>query len=157
MNTTVSPGVVSPCFLAAAISFVLPGVAVAQCAGVAEEGRWRNLDDKGDPIYIDVKMLGCGDQALNDAQAETTHYTMQAWNKVAAGGFHARPLKDARYRPFEGLQWLYAALPNTPYMDQTWAVVVQRDGKTQLHVRIRHEPLDKRPTYTSEYWFIHSK
>jgi len=143
--------------LVAAITFILPAVALAQCATVGEEGRWKNLDDKGDPIYIDIKMLGCGDEVLNDAQAETTHYTMRAWNKVETGGFYGRPIKDAHYRLFKGQQWLYASLPNIPYMDQTWVEAVQRDGKSQLHVSIRHEPLDKRPTYTSEYWFIRSK
>ena len=143
--------------LAAATTFVLPTVAFAQCATVAEEGRWKNLDDKGDPLYLDVKMLGCGDQALNGAETESTHYTMGAWNRVAAGGFHARPIKAAYYRPFQGKRWLYAPLPNIPYIDQTWVEAVQRDGKWELHVLIRHEPLDKRPSYTSEYWFVRSR
>src|SRR5215472_6079335 len=84
-------------FLMAATTFVIPMAALAQCASVGEEGRWRNLDDKGDPIYLDVKMLGCGDEVLNDSQPESTHYTMRAWNKVVAGGFHARPIKYANY------------------------------------------------------------
>jgi hypothetical protein len=156
MNNTVF-GRRLPLLLAAAITFLLPAIARAQCATVAEEGRWKNLDDKGDPLYLDIKMLGCGDQVLNGAQTETTHFTMQAWNRVVAGGFHARPIKDAHYKPFKGHQWLYAPLPNIPYMDHTWVEAVQRDGKAQLHVLIRHDPLDKRPTYTSEYWFIRSK
>ncbi len=37
------------------------------------KGRWRNLDNKGEPSYIDVKMLGgCGDQVLNGEQTGST-------------------------------------------------------------------------------------
>jgi hypothetical protein len=35
--------------LAVAAVLTLPRVALAQCAGISEEGRWRNLDNKGEP------------------------------------------------------------------------------------------------------------
>ena len=51
--------------LLAAAVLTLPQVSLTQCAGIREEGRWRNLDSKGEPSYIDIKMLGgCGDQVL---------------------------------------------------------------------------------------------
>jgi hypothetical protein len=143
--------------LAAAIIITIPGIALGQCATPAEEGRWRNLDENGDPIYLDVKMLGCGDQVLNGDQSESTHYTMRAWNKVGTVGFHGRPIINANYRLLRGQKWLYAPLPNIPYMDHTWVVAAQHDGKPQLHVLINHAPLDKRPSFNTEYWFIRSK
>jgi hypothetical protein len=52
--------------------------AQAQCAAPAENGRWHNLDAKGDPYLIDVAMLGCGDEVLNGKQTAGSRYTMRA-------------------------------------------------------------------------------
>jgi hypothetical protein len=51
-------------------------VGFAQCVGIHEEGRWRNLDPKGDPSYIDVKTVGgCGDVSYNGQPAGSAmHY-----------------------------------------------------------------------------------
>src|SRR2546421_12695321 len=49
--------------LALATILTFPRVALTQCSGISEEGRWHNLDKNGEPSYIDVKMAGgCGDQ-----------------------------------------------------------------------------------------------
>src|SRR5690349_7684379 len=52
--------------VAVAAILAFPRIALTHCAGISEEGRWRNLENTGEPSYIDVKMLGgCGDQVLN--------------------------------------------------------------------------------------------
>ena len=44
--------------------FTLSRIALPQCASPNENGRWRNLDAKGDPAFIDIKMVDCGDQQV---------------------------------------------------------------------------------------------
>src|SRR5712675_1123291 len=94
--------------LAAAGILVLSQAALAQCAGIHEEGRWRNLDNKGEPSYIDVKMLGgCGDTAPNGVQEGTSvRYTMRVWVRQSTGKFYGRPTVTAAYRPWKGQKWL---------------------------------------------------
>lgn len=56
-----------------ATAFTFPRVAWTQCAGVSEEGEWRNLDKKAEPAFIYITMVGgCGDQSLNGEQTGST-------------------------------------------------------------------------------------
>jgi len=143
--------------LLTAAAFVLPHSASAQCAAPAEDGRWRNLNNNvnGDPSFIDVKMNGCGDESLNGAPPQASHYTMRAWAKQSTGQFYGRPPVSATYRRWNNTNWLYGRIPTGGYVDNMWLQVVQRDGKRELHVLIRHESLDSKPSSTSEYWFVH--
>ncbi len=137
--------------------FLSANSALAQCAAPAEEGRWRNLNmnNNGDPSFIDVKMLGCGDESLNGAEPEASHYTMRAWVKQSNGQFFGRPTVNATYRPWNRTKWLYGRIPTGGYVDNMWLQAVEKDGKRQLHVLIKHESLDSKPSATSEYWFVH--
>ena len=67
--------------LALAAVLSIPQAGSAQCAGIREEGRWRNLDAGGDPSYIDVKMHGgCGDEVLNgESTGSSPSYTIRDW------------------------------------------------------------------------------
>ncbi|HKD05931.1 MAG TPA: hypothetical protein VKB79_08515 [Bryobacteraceae bacterium] len=141
-------------FLTAA-AFVLPHSALAQCAAPAEDGRWRNLDNGGEPFFIDVKMIGCGDESLNGALPQASHFSMRAWVKQSGGQFYKGPTVNATYRPWNRTKWLYARIPGGGYVDNVWLQAVQRDGKRELHVLIKHESLDSKPSSTSEYWFVH--
>jgi hypothetical protein len=142
--------------LAVAAVLNLPQVALTQCAGVREEGRWRNLDNKGEPSYIDVKMLGgCDDQVLNGEQTGSSlHYTMRVWVRQSTGKFYGRPPVNAVYRPWKGLRWLQGNVSTGGYQDQMWVHVEDRDGRSQLHVFIKHQSLDSKPSAQSEYWFV---
>lgn len=137
-------------------ALAFPRLASSQCAGVSEEGRWRNLDAKGDPAYIDVKMVGgCGDQVLNGEQTPSTvHYTLRVWVKQPTGKFFGRPSVTAAYRPWNGKRWLHGNVYAGVYQDQVWVHAEERNHQQQLHVVIRHASLDKRPSYQSEYWFV---
>ena len=141
--------------LAAASILTFPRVALTQCAGIHEEGRWRNLSNNGEPSYIDVKMLGgCGDQVLNGEQtASSTRYTMRVWVKQSTGKFYGRPTVKAAYRRWKGQQWLQGNVYTGGYQDQMWLHAEQRDGRSQLHVFIKHQSLDSKPSSQSEYWF----
>ncbi len=142
--------------LAVAAALTFPQVALTQCAGIQEEGRWRNLDNNGEPSYIDVKMLGgCGDQVLNGQQTgSSTRYTMRVWVKQSTGQFYGRPTVNAVYRPWKGQKWLQGNVSTGGYQDQMWVHVEQRDGRSQLHVFIKHQSLDSKPSSQSEYWFV---
>jgi hypothetical protein len=142
--------------LAVATVLTFPRVALTQCLGISEEGRWRNLDNNGEPSYIDVKMVGgCGDQVLNGEQTGTSiHYTMRVWVKQSTGKFYGRPTVNAVYRPWKGNQWLQGNVPTGGYQDQMWLHVEQRDRRSQLHVLIKHKSLDSKPSSQSEYWFV---
>src|SRR5262245_31970696 len=71
----------------------LPQTAFTQCAGIKEEGRWRNLEKNGDPAFIDVKMTGgCGDQVLNGQETGgATRYTIRVWVRQSTGKLSGRP------------------------------------------------------------------
>ena len=142
--------------LAAASILVLSQAALAQCAGIQEEGRWRNLDNKGEPSYIDVKMLGgCGDTAPNGVQEGTSvRYTMRVWVRQSTGKFYGRPTVTAAYRPWKHQEWLQGNVPTGGYKDEMWVHVEDRNGQSQLHVYIRHQSLDSKPSSQSEYWFV---
>ena len=142
--------------LAVAAVLTLPQVALAQCAGVSEEGRWRNLDNKGEPSYIDVKMLGgCGDQVLNGEQTGSNpHYTMRVWVRQSTGKFYGRPAVKAAYRLWKSKQWLQGNVPTGGYVDQMWMHAEDHNGQSQLHVLIKHQSLDSKPSAQSEYWFL---
>ena len=138
-----------------AMIFIFPPIALTQCRGIQEEGRWRNLDNKGEPTYIDIKMIGCGDQVLNGVPTGTsTRYTMRVWVKQSAGKFFGRPAVKAVYRPWKGYQWLQGNVPTGGYQDEMWVRVEQRDGRPQLHAFIKHQSLDSKPSSQSEYWYV---
>lgn len=145
--------------MAIAAILTFPQSALTQCAGISEEGRWRNLDNKGEPSYIDVKMLGgCGDQVLNGVQTGSSpHYTMRVWVRQSSGQFYGRPTVNAVYRPWKGHRWLQGNVSTGGYQDQMWLLVEQRNGQSQLHVVIKHQSLDSKPSSQSEYWFVKSK
>jgi hypothetical protein len=132
--------------------FTFPRIATVQCVSPSENGRWRNLDDKGEPAYIDVKMVGCGDEVLNGEQTSTS-YTVRVWVRQSTGKFYGRPTVRATYRAWKGEQWLYARVPTGGYQDHLWMRAVQRGGQSNLHVLIKHESLDSKPSSSSEYWF----
>jgi len=142
--------------VAVASALVFPGVAFGQCVGIAEEGRWRNLDNNGDPSYIDVRMVGgCGDQVLNGVETgSSVRYTMRVWVKQSTGQFYGRPTVTAVYRPWKGQHWLQGNVSTGGYQDQMWVRVEQRDSRSQLHVFIKHQSLDSKPSSQSEYWFV---
>jgi hypothetical protein len=142
--------------LALATVLTLPQAALTQCVGIKEEGRWRNLTNTGDPSFIDVKMLGgCGDQVLNgESTGSSTRYTMRAWVKKSDGGFFGRPSVKAAYRSWKGQRWLQGNVPTGGYVDQMWLHAEERDGRPQLHVFIKHQSLDSKPSSQSEYWFV---
>ena len=142
--------------MAVAPLLALPQAALTQCAGIREEGRWHNLDKTGDPSYIDVKMLGgCGDQVLNGEQTGSSlHYTMRVWVKQSTGKFYGRPAVKATYRPWKGQKWLQGNVATGGYQDQMWVRVEERNGQSQLHVFIKHQSLDSKPSSQSEYWYV---
>jgi hypothetical protein len=142
--------------LIVASGLAFPRAASTQCVGISEEGRWRNLDNKGEPSYIDIKMVGgCGDQVLNGEQTgSSVHYTMRVWVKQPTGKFYGRPTVNAAYRPWKGHQWLQGNVYTGGYQDQMWVHVEERDNRSQLHVLIRHKSLDSKPSSQSEYWFV---
>jgi len=133
----------------------LSRVAWTQCAGISEEGRWRNLDKNGDPAFIDVKIVGgCGDQVLNGQQTGSERrYTMRVWVRQSTGQFYGRPTVKAFYRLWKGKKWLRGNVSTGGYQDQMWLLVEPHEGKSQLHVLIRHQSLDSKPSAQSEYWF----
>jgi len=141
--------------LAAAATIGHPESASAICAGVAEAGRWRNANNTGEPAFIDVKMVDCGDQVLNGQQT-STRYSMRVWVRQSSGQFYGRPSVNATFRPWNGKKWLYGKVPTGGYVDHVWMSVVQRDGQPQLHVLIKHESLDRKPSSTSQFWFRRS-
>jgi len=144
--------------LAVVTALALPRAASAQCVGIKEEGRWRNLDRAADPSHLDIKMRGgCGDQVLNGEQTGSrTRYTMRAWVRQSDGKFYGRPPVNAVYKPWKGQRWLQGNVPTGGYQDQIWARVEDRNGAPQLHVLIRHKSLDSKPDAHSEYWFVKS-
>src|SRR5947209_19117225 len=85
------------------IFFIFPPIAFTQCAGISEEGRWRNLDAKGEPSYIDIKMSGgCGDEVRNGGQTGTSiRYTMRVLVREVNGNFSGRWAVKAIYQPWE--------------------------------------------------------
>lgn len=143
-------------FLIVAIALAIPRIGWTQCAGISEEGRWRNLDNKGEPSFIDIKMVGgCGDQVLNGEQTgSSVHYTMRVWVRQSTGKFYGRPTVDAVYRPWKRQQWLQGNVYTGGYQDQMWVRSEERDHRSQLHVFIKHQSLDSKPSSQSEYWFI---
>jgi hypothetical protein len=141
--------------LAVAAVFTLPQVAFTQCAAIKEEGRWRNLNGSGDPYLIDVRMGGCGDQVLNGQQTGgSTGYKMRVWVKKSDGGLYGRPAVKTFYRTWKGKRWLRGNVSTGGYQDQMWLLAEERDGRPQLHVYIRHQSLDSKPSAQSEYWYV---
>ncbi len=142
--------------LIVATVLAFPQVAWTQCAGISEDGRWRNLDTKGEPSYIEINTVGgCADQSLNGEQTgSSVHYTMQVWVRQPTGKFYGRPSVKAAYRLWKGKRWLQGNIYMDVYQDQVWVHVEERNQQPQLHVVIRHQSLDKRPSYQSEYWFV---
>lgn len=127
----------------------------AQCAGIREEGRWRNLDPKGEPTYIDVKTDGdCGDVSYNGQPAGSAmRHTLRVWVRQSSGKFYGRPSVNLAYRVWKGQKWLRGDVPTGGYVDQMWLRVEPHAGSQQLHVLIRHQSLDSKPSANSEYWY----
>ena len=127
----------------------------AQCVGIHEEGRWKNLDPKGEPTYIDVKTVGgCGDVSYNGATTGSAmRHTMRVWVRQSSGKFYGRPPVNLAYRLSKGKKWLRGDVPTGGYVDQMWLLAEQHDGRQQLHVLIRHQSLDSKPSANSEYWY----
>jgi len=134
----------------------LPQIGSTQCVGIKEEGRWRNLANNDDPAFIDVKMLGgCGDQVLNgESTGSSTRYTLRVWVRQSSGQFFGRPSVKAAYRSWNGKRWLQGNVPTGGYVDQMWLHAEDRDGRPQLHVVIKHQSLDSKPSSQSEYWCV---
>ena len=128
----------------------------ALCAAPAEMGRWRNLAAKGDPAVLDLRMTDCGDQSLNGEQTQT-RYSMRVWVLQSSGNYYGRPPVRAGVQSWKGKQWFVGRIPTGGYLDHVWARVEQRDGQRQLHVLIKHESLDSKPSASSEHWFRFEK
>lgn len=137
-------------------SLLCPRPSLAQCTGIQEEGRWRNLDEKGEPTYIDINMSGgCGDESNNGSvSGSAPRYSVRVWVRQDTGKFFGRPTVNGFYRPWKGKQWLRGNVTTGGYQDQMWMVVDQHEGKSQLHVMIRHQSLDIKPSSQSDYWFV---
>lgn len=136
----------------ATVASTAPMQTWALCASPKESGRWHNTNPTGDPAYIDVKMVDCGDQVLNGEQTKT-RYTLKVWVKQSSGKFYGRPAVNAVYRTSKGVKWLYGRVPTGGYEDQMWLRALDRDGKPHLHVLIKHQSLDSKPSSTSEHWY----
>lgn len=137
---------------AAAAGMAWPMSAAALCASPAETGRWRNADPNADISFVDVKMVDCGDQVLNGEQTKT-RYSLKVWVRQSTGKPFGRPAVSARYRAWEGKQWLYGRVPTGGYQDHVWMRAMNNDGKKQLRVLIKHESLDSKPSASSSHWF----
>jgi hypothetical protein len=124
----------------------------ALCAAPSENGRWRNINAKGEPAFIDVKMVECGDQVLN-GQPTQTSYSLRCWVRQSDGKFHGRPPVKATYRAWNGRRWLVGKVYTGGYQDHVWIRATERDGQPHLHVLIKHESLDSKPSAQSEHWF----
>lgn len=132
------------------------GAVQALCAAPQELGRWRNIAPGASPAVLDLRMADCGDQVLNNVQTQT-RYTMRAWVRQSDGNYYGRPTVKAGLRPWKGNQWFVGRVPTGGYVDDVWARVEQRDGQRMLHVLIRHESLDSKPSASSEHWFRFEK
>src|SRR5262249_26985260 len=110
--------------------------ALTQCAGPKEEGRWRNLDNNGEPSFIDIRMTGgCGDQVLNGVQTGSQPgYTLRVWVRQSSGQYFGRPSVKAAYRLWKNQKWLQGNVYTGGYQDQMWVRTEERDGRSQLHV-----------------------
>jgi len=141
----------------AATAPLWPVAAHALCANPAEGGRWRNVDAAAtDPAFIDVRMTGCGDQVLNGEQT-STNYKLRVWVRQSSGNFYGRPSVAAGYRTWKGERWMVGRVSTGGYLDHVWMRAVQNNGQRQLHVLIKHESLDSKPSATSEHWFKYEK
>jgi hypothetical protein len=141
--------------LALTACLAFPLAASSQCAGAREDGRWRNVDANGDPLFIDVKTVGgCSDEVLNgQPSGGTTHYTLRVWVKQSSGQMYGRAAVKAAYRNWNGKQWLQGNVSTGGYQDQMWMRVEPRNGQNQLRVIIKHQSLDSKPSSQSEYWY----
>lgn len=137
-------------------ALLLPATSQALCAAPAELGRWRNVAAGGEPLVIDLHMVDCGDQVLNGTQTDT-RYKMRVWVQQSSGSLYGRPSVKASYRAWKGAQWLVGRVPTGGYVDNVWARSDSRDGQRMLHVLIKHESLDRKPSSTSEHWFRFEK
>lgn len=133
--------------------------AFTQCAAPKEEGRWRNLDNNGEPSFIDIRMTGgCGDEVLNGVQTGgQSRYSLRVWVRQSSGQYFGRPTVKAAYRRWKNQQWLQGNVYTGGYQDQMWVRAEERDGRSQLHVFIIHKSLDSKPSSQSEYWFAWDK
>jgi hypothetical protein len=78
---------------------------------------------------------------------------MRVWVRQSTGKFYGRPAVKAVYRPWKNKKWLQGNVPTGGYVDQMWVHVEDRNGQSQLHVVIKHQSLDSKPSAQSEYWF----
>ena len=82
---------------------------------------------------------------------------MRVWVQQSNGNLYGRPSVAAGYRAWKGAQWLVGRVPTGGYVDNVWARTEDKDGKRMLHVLIKHESLDSKPSATSEHWFSFEK
>jgi hypothetical protein len=143
-------------YVASVLLLGWPQKADALCAAPVEIGRWRNLGTETDPMFIDLKLTDCGDQVLNGELTET-RYSLRVWLRQSSGQMYGRPTVVARYRTWKGQRWLVGRVPTGGYVDNIWARVEDREGQRVLHVLIKHESLDSKPSSTSEHWFKFDK
>jgi hypothetical protein len=61
---------------------------------------------------------------------------------------------NAAYRSWKRQQWLQGNVYTGGYQDQMWVHAEERDKQSQLHVVIKHQSLDSKPSSQSEYWFV---
>jgi hypothetical protein len=139
-----------------ATALATPWPAHALCASPAEGGRWRNVDPKGDPAVLDVRMIDCGDQVLNGEQTDT-RFRLRVWVPQSTGSLYGRPSVAANVRSWQGKRWMVGRVPTGGYVDNVWMNAVQSNGERRLHVLIKHESLDSKPSSTSEHWFRFEK
>src|SRR5262249_58686720 len=76
------------------------------------------------------------------------------WVKQPTGQCDGRPAVKGFYRTWKGQRWLRGNVPTGGYEDQMWLHAEQRDGRSEMHVFIRHQSLDSKPSSQSEYWFV---
>jgi hypothetical protein len=129
----------------------------ALCANPAEGGRWRNVDPaQTHPAFLDVRMTSCGDQVLNGEQT-STNYKLRVWVRQSSGQFYGRPSVAAKYRSWDGKRWMVGRVATGGYVDNVWLRAVDNNGQRRLHVLIKHESLDSKPSSTTEHWFKYEK
>lgn len=78
---------------------------------------------------------------------------MRVWVRQSNGTFYGRPKSKATYQKWQEQQWIVGRFYTGRYQDHVWVNAVKRDGKPHLHVVIRHESHDRKPSAQSEFFF----
>lgn len=131
--------------------------ATALCVGPKEGGKWWNTNPQGDPISLEVKLDGCGDQVLNGVETQTS-YGLKVFVKQSNGNLYQRPKVKAKFEKFaNGQIMLHASVPTGGYVDRIWLRRDDINGQERLYAYIQHESLDSKPSSESTYWFSRQK